>query len=170
MAGRSDSGENLRIIEEHRESLAKAYVPNLGLETGADPQTFSDALALMKSENIEGAAVDAKSVEELAGSVLILDKDGTAGSAVRPDGYYTAVFKNGKRNNAKLAIRDITMTAVANGATHGDCYGIFLVNGYATCGFEPVSRVNYVRGLNPEMDAYVSSTLPRGERPWTQPI
>lgn len=165
MARRGDSGSNYRALEiaRRRRALSAADVPNLGLTKTADSTKYSEALALMRAENEEGAAVDPKTPEELEGNTLLLTDDGTAGAAITKDGYLTAVFKNKFRNNTPGAIRDLTLNAIARGATHGDCYGAFLMNGYASGGFIPVARVAYARGFNPDMDAYIDSRRAKGK-------
>jgi hypothetical protein len=154
--GQGDSGNDnrLRISEQYRNALDKAGVTDFGLSVTEDHQAFSDALERMRSENVDRAAVDAKSVAELEGSITFMNADGTAGGAVEPDGEVVAVFKNRKRNKMSRAGVDVMLHAVALGGNKCDCYGSFLVDTYARAGMVPVARVEYARGFNPEMDAY----------------
>ena len=136
-------------------------VTDFGMTTTDDHQAFCDALEAAKASSRNGASVDSKTVEKLQGAVTFMSPDGMAGGAVEPDGNITAVFKNAESSGAKAGI-DIAFTARAHGGTRLDCYGDFLVNTYAKAGFEPVARVRYAWGINPEMDAQVQRQIAKG--------
>lgn len=153
------------VKPETRKILADNGITDFGLRVNENHQAFSDALALAKTENPNGASVDAKTVEELQGSIVFMDENGTAGGAVKPDGDIVAVFKNSARNKGKNAGVAVTIEAIAHGGKKLDCYGNFLVNQYAKAGMVPVARVEYAYGINPEMDEYVRKQIQTGRIP-----
>ncbi len=167
LAGRGDRGDVsglLAKISEARVALHESDIPDYGLQDTDDHQAFSDALARMRSDNIEGGSVDPKTVEDLAGSLTFMSSDGSTGAAIQPNGNIVAVFKNKTINPGKRAGVDIILNAVARGGDRLDCYGKFLANTYAYGGMEPVARVAYGRGFNPEMDAYIDEMRAKGKR------
>ena len=153
--GRTVRRDGLYVLSESRKRLTQAGVTDFGLSVTEDHQAFSDALNRMRAENPNGASVDPQSVEELAGALTFANPEWTAGGAVQPSGNIVAVFKNGKADKRKKAGLDILFHAIALGGDRLDCYGIYLVNTYARGGMEPVARVAYARGINPEMDAFI---------------
>ena len=131
------------------------------------PETFAQALATAKANNVNGAAVDGHSAEEIAnivnnGGKTFLTPDGTAGGAVEADGNLTCVFKDAANNNTPGAGSSIALAAVNDGATKGDCYGRALVNMYSKAGLEPVARIPYAYGYNDAMDAQVRKQIADG--------
>ena len=153
--GRTVRRDGLYVLSESRKRLTQAGVTDFGLSVTEDHQAFSDALNRMRAENPNGASVDAQSVDDLVGATTISNPEWTAGGAVQPSGNIVAVFKNGKADKRKKAGLDILFHAIALGGDRLDCYGIYLVNTYARGGMEPVARVAYARGINPEMDAFI---------------
>ena len=131
------------------------------------PETFAQALATAKANNVNGAAVDGHTAEEIAnivnnGGKTFLTPDGTAGGAVEADGNLTCVFKDAANNNTPGAGSSIALAAVNDGATKGDCYGRALVNMYSKAGLEPVARIPYAYGYNDAMDAQVRKQIADG--------
>lgn len=131
------------------------------------PETFAQALATAKANNVNGAAVDGHTAEEIAnivnnGGKTFLTPDGTAGGAVEADGNLTCVFKDAVNNSTPGAGSSIALAAVKNGATKGDCYGQALVNMYSKAGLEPVARIPYAYGYNDAMDAQVRKQIADG--------
>ena len=131
------------------------------------PETFAQALATAKANNVNGAAVDGHTAEEIAnivnnGGKTFLTSDGTAGGAVEADGNLTCVFKDAVNNNTPGAGSSIALAAVNDGATKGDCYGQALVNMYSKAGLEPVARIPYAYGYNDAMDAQVRKQITDG--------
>lgn len=131
------------------------------------PETFAQALATAKANNVNGAAVDGHTAEEIAnivnnGGKTFLVPDGTAGGAVEANGNLTCVFKDAANNSTPGAGSSIALAAVNNGATKGDCYGRALVNMYSKAGLEPVARIPYAYGYNDAMDAQVRKQIADG--------
>ena len=131
------------------------------------PETFAQALATAKANNVNGAAVDGHTAEEIAsivnnGGRTFLTPDGTAGGAVEANGNLTCVFKDAANNSTPGAGSSIALAAVNNGATKGDCYGRALVNMYSKAGLEPVARIPYAYGYNDAMDAQVRKQIADG--------
>lgn len=131
------------------------------------PKTFAQALATAKANNVNGAAVDGHTAEEIAnivnnGGKTFLTPDGTAGGAVEADGNLTCVFKDATNNSTPGAGSSIALAAVNGGATKGDCYGQALVNMYSKAGLEPVARIPYAYGYNDAMDAQVRKQIADG--------
>ena len=131
------------------------------------PETFAQALATAKANNVNGAAVDGHTAEEIAnivnnGGKTFLTPDGTAGGAVEIDGNLTCVFKDAVNNSTPGAGSSIALAAVNDGATKGDCYGQALVNMYSKAGLEPVARIPYAYGYNDAMDAQVRKQIADG--------
>lgn len=131
------------------------------------PETFAQALATAKANNVNGAAVDGHTAEEIAnivnnGGKTFLTPDGTAGGAVEANGNLTCVFKDAANNSTPGAGSSIALAAVNNGATKGDCYGRALVNMYSKAGLEPVARIPYAYGYNDAMDAQVRKQIADG--------
>lgn len=131
------------------------------------PETFAQALATAKANNVNGAAVDGHTAEEIAnivnnGGKTFLTPDGTAGGAVEADGNLTCVFKDAVNNRTPGAGSSIALAAVNDGATKGDCYGQALVNMYSKAGLEPVARIPYAYGYNDAMDAQVRKQIADG--------
>lgn len=131
------------------------------------PETFAQALATAKANNVNGAAVDGHTAEEIAnivnnGGKTFLTPDGTAGGAVEADGNLTCVFKDAVNNSTPGAGSSIALAAVNDGATKGDCYGQALVNMYSKAGLEPVARISYAYGYNDAMDAQVRKQIADG--------
>lgn len=131
------------------------------------PETFAQALATAKANNVNGAAVDGHTAEEIAnivnnGGKTFLAPDGTAGGAVEANGNLTCVFKDAANNSTPGAGSSIALAAVNNGATKGDCYGRALVNMYSKAGLEPVARIPYAYGYNDAMDAQVRKQIADG--------
>lgn len=131
------------------------------------PETFAQALATAKANNVNGAAVDGHTAEEIAnivnnGGKTFLTPDGTAGGAVEADGNLTCVFKDAANNNTPGAGSSIALAAVNDGATKGDCYGQALVNMYSKAGLEPVARIPYAYGYNDAMDTQVRKQIATG--------
>lgn len=131
------------------------------------PETFAQALATAKANNVNGAAVDGHTAEEIAnivnnGGKTFLTPDGTAGGAVEADGNLTCVFKDAVNNSTPGAGSSIALAAVNDGATKGDCYGQALVNMYSKAGLEPVARIPYAYGYNDAMDAQVRKQIADG--------
>lgn len=131
------------------------------------PETFAQALATAKANNVNGAAVDGHTAEEIAnivnnGGKTFLTPDGTAGGAVEANGNLTCVFKDATNNSTPGAGSSIALAAVNNGATKGDCYGRALVNMYSKAGLEPVARIPYAYGYNDAMDAQVRKQIADG--------
>ncbi|MGN0998781.1 MAG: hypothetical protein ACI4PO_04440, partial [Faecousia sp.] len=73
----------------------------------------------------------------------MMDKQGSAGLAVAPDGDIEAVFANHAAGAPKGATKSLIPLAIANGGTKLDCYGEELVSLYAKYGFFPVARVKF---------------------------
>lgn len=131
------------------------------------PETFAQALATAKANNVNGAAVDGHTAEEIAnivnnGGKTFLTPDGTAGGAVEANGNLTCVFKDATNNSTPGAGSSIALAAVNDGATKGDCYGRALVNMYSKAGLEPVARIPYAYGYNDAMDAQVRKQIADG--------
>lgn len=131
------------------------------------PETFAQALATAKANNVNGAAVDGHTAEEIAnivnnGGKTFLTPDGTAGGAVEANGNLTCVFKDAANNSTPGAGSSIALAAVNDGATKGDCYGRALVNMYSKAGLEPVARIPYAYGYNDAMDAQVRKQIADG--------
>lgn len=131
------------------------------------PETFAQAIATAKANNVNGAAVDGHTAEEIAnivnnGGKTFLAPDGTAGGAVEANGNLTCVFKDAANNSTPGAGSSIALAAVNNGATKGDCYGRALVNMYSKAGLEPVARIPYAYGYNDAMDAQVRKQIANG--------
>lgn len=131
------------------------------------PETFAQALATAKANNVNGAAVDGHTAEEIAnivnnGGKTFLTPDGTAGGAVEANGNLTCVFKDAANNSTPGAGSSIALAAVNYGATKGDCYGRALVNMYSKAGLEPVARIPYAYGYNDAMDAQVRKQIADG--------
>ena len=131
------------------------------------PETFAQALATAKANNVNGAAVDGHTAEEISnivnnGGKTFLVPDGTAGGAVEANGNLTCVFKDAANNSTPGAGSSIALAAVNNGATKGDCYGRALVNMYSKAGLEPVARISYAYGYNDAMDAQVRKQIADG--------
>lgn len=94
------------------------------------PETFAQALATAKANNVNGAAVDGHTAEEIAnivnnGGKTFLTPDGTAGGAVEANGNLTCVFKDAANNSTPGAGSSIALAAVNYGATKGDCYLLY---------------------------------------------
>ena len=162
--GQSNRGipEVSGINSDIRNSLSNAGVTDFQLAPTEDKHGFSEALSAAKQSNLNGAAVDSKTPEELQDAVTFISPDGMAGGAVEPNGNITAVFKNANSSGRKAGI-DIAFAAIAHGGDRLDCYGPFLVNTYAQAGMEPVARIKYTWGINPEMDAQVQRQLSEGD-------
>lgn len=131
------------------------------------PETFAQALATAKANNVNGAAVDGHTAEEISnivnnGGKTFLVPDGTVGGAVEANGNLTCVFKDAANNSTPGAGSSIALAAVNNGATKGDCYGRALVNMYSKAGLEPVARIPYAYGYNDAMDAQVRKQIADG--------
>lgn len=150
------------ISSDTRNSLNNAGVTDFQLAPTEDKHGFSEALSAAKQSNLNGAAVDRKTPEELQDAVTFISPDGMAGGAVEPSGNITAVFKNANSSGRKAGI-DIAFAAIAHGGDRLDCYGPFLVNTYSQAGMEPVARIRYTWGINPEMDAQVQRQLSEGD-------
>ena len=144
---------NSQSLEGHlKQKLAQSPDYNdFNLEVTDDHNSFVASLSNAKKSHPKGACVDSKTVEDLEGAITILNSDGTAGGAVKPDGDIVAVFKN-PSNKTRNAGLDIVLNCIANGGKKLDCYGTALANTYAKTGMEAVARVKYVFGYNDEMD------------------
>ncbi len=158
---RTDGQGSLRVSGEPVTSSLRAYltqhgVVDLGLrDSSGDSASFVAALSEARNTNKNGWAVSPQTEESLKaeGTRTFLSVDGLAGVGVKADGDITAVFKNPK-SKAKLAIRDLMATALANGGNKLDCYGEDLVGIYVKYGFIPVARVAFDPSVaNPGWDA-----------------
>ena len=110
----------------------------------ADSAAFSSALAAARAADADhGWAVTPQSAESLRGKTLLMDKGGTIGLAVAPDGDIEAVFKNNQLNRTRHAMDGVMPQAIAAGGVKLDCYGEALVNFYERYGFTPVARVEF---------------------------
>ena len=151
-----------RLTDSVRRRLNDSGVTDFGFETTENHEAFIRALDAAKASNKNGAAVDSKNLEDLQSAVAFMNREGTAGGAVESNGNITAVFKNyaDKRSGAGV---DAIINAVARGGNKLDCYGTELVKIYSRAGFEPVARVAYEPGINPEMDAQVLRQITEGK-------
>ena len=163
LVGRGNRAENLRLLNDHREAFHKKDSGYFEMKETDDHKRFADALNNMRANNIEGASVDPKTVDDLNGMITLLTDDNSAGVAVAPNGNITGLFKNRKINSNKNAGIDLMFAAIASGGDRCDCYGPFLANTYANAGMVPVARVQYARGFNPEMDAYIDEMRAKGK-------
>lgn len=131
------------ISEEQRRVLDDAGITNAELR-GADNASFSDALQRGREANPKyGGYVDPQGESEMAekGATGFLSADKQAGVAVGKDGNIFGVFNSGK--GKKGVVKDLLITARANGGVKLDCYGWKLANMYEGGGFVPVGRVPF---------------------------
>ena len=169
-SGDSTVSTGLVVRENVRKAMDEQGVSNMGLkDSSGNYSRYSEALSSARKANEHGAFVDSKTVDELTerGAKAYLNDEGTAGVAVMNDGNIVGVFKH-PRDTRKGASTDLIITARENGGDRLDCYGAKLVRKYSEGGFEPVARVKYEYGINPEMDAYVNlmkSTNPNFKEP-----
>lgn len=137
------NGNHVVLNETQRKTLDAAGVTNAHMG-GADRATFSNALSEGRAANKYGGYVDPQSVENLEknGAKSFLSDDGMAGIAVEKDGNIVGAFKhpNSKYGNS---VKDMLLTARANGGTKMDCYGEKLVRLYEDVGYVPVARVDF---------------------------
>ena len=150
-----------------------ASLRNNGIDTpnfykaNNDPELYVDALETAKASNVNGAAVDSHTVKQMqdivnnGGNMYLVD-DGMSGYAVEGDGNLTAVFKNSNSDAPAMGSK-IALASIKNGAVKGDCFGKTLVDIYSRGGYEPVARMEYGRGFNPDMDAQVDRQLAEGK-------
>ncbi|MBC8537306.1 LPD38 domain-containing protein [Feifania hominis] len=151
-AGRRDAGLSHRvelIDPETRQIMNERGFADLGLEDSTgDNASFSLALDEARRSNIYGGFVDGHTAQQLdeSGTKTMLSQDRTAGVAVEPDGNITGVFKN-RKNHTPKAVRDLLITAIANGGNKLDCYVADNLNNladkYMQLGFVPVARMDF---------------------------
>lgn len=126
---------------------------------------FINTLKKAIDENrLFGSFVDEQTIENLEGGRVVMHESSVAGFAVTKDHTLVGVFKRGAIPGIRLpaAIKSMTMTARAMGATKIDCYGRDLLDMYAPLGFKPICRMKF----NPkyvednEVNAYLRRTKP----------
>lgn len=137
------NGSHVVLSDQQRSVLDNAGITNANMG-GADRATFSRALDEGRKAHKYGAYVDPKTVQDLedARAKSFLSDDGMIGIAVEGDGNIVGAFKN---PNSKYgdAVKDMLLTARANGGTKMDCFGENLVRMYERAGYEPVARVEF---------------------------
>lgn len=126
---------------------------------------FINTLKKAIDENrLFGSFVDEQTIENLEGGRVVMHESSVAGFAVTKDHTLVGVFKRGAIPGIRLpaAIKSMTMTARAMGATKIDCYGRDLLDMYAPLGFKPICRMKfdpkYVE--DNEANAYLRRTKP----------
>lgn len=137
------NGGHVLLSEEQRKILTDSGVTDTH-QGGADYATFSKALSDGRNANEYGGYVDPQSVDKLTekGAKTFLSDDGKAGVGIAGDGDIFGVFKN-PDSKYPDAVKDLLITARANGGTKMDCYGRVLVNNYEKGGYVPVGRVKF---------------------------
>lgn len=164
-SGDSTVSTGVVVRDNVRKAMDEQGVSNMGLkDSSGNYSRYSEALSSARKANEYGAFVDSKTVDELTerGAKAYLNDEGTAGVAVMNDGNIVGVFKH-PSDTRKGASTDLIITARENGGDRLDCYGAKLVRKYSEGGFEPVARVKYEYGINPEMDSYMK--LKKSENP-----
>lgn len=138
--GRGGS-ETLLVKPETRQKMSELGITDTKLRK-ADHAEFSEALERAREANPRGDYVDGKTVEELKekGAKCFLSNDGLAGVCIEKDGNISGVFKH-PDSNYTGALRDLIITARENGGTKMDCFGEYLADGYAECGFRVVNKI-----------------------------
>lgn len=139
--GRNRVGGN-SVEPETRTKMTNSGIVDTKLSS-SDYAVFSRQLDNAISTNKHGAFVDSQSVDSLKSSEAktFLSDDGSAGVAVKSDGDIVGVFNAGTKYRG--AVKDLIVTARANGGTKMDCYGKALVKKYEQAGFVPVARVPF---------------------------
>lgn len=135
--------DNISVLTaEQRNRMNNSGIVDTHLEK-SDYAIFSTQLDKGKSSNKYGAYVDGQSVEDLqkANAKTFLSDDGSIGVAVKSDGDICGAFNSGTKY--KGAVKDLLITARANGGTKMDCYGLQLVNKYESVGYVPVARIPF---------------------------
>lgn len=155
--GRGDLGvlERALIPSDVRAAAEQNDFPNLELREILDPAAFSDALERAKAANPNGGMVDSQSVEHLdeTRARTFMREDGLAGVAVEADGNIVGVFKHPDFKQRKV-VKDLLLTAIAQGGTHLDCYVTGgkhdLASKYTQMGFVPVAWLAFNREYAPD--------------------
>lgn len=137
------NGGHVLLSEEQRKILTDSGVTDTH-QGGADYATFSKALSDGRNANEYGGYVDPQSVDDLTkkGAKTFLSDDGKSGVGIAGDGDIFGVFKN-PDSKYPDAVKDLLITARANGGTKMDCYGRVLANNYEKGGYVPVGRVKF---------------------------
>lgn len=154
---RGDLGvpDGILIPSDARAAAEQNKFPNLELRETSDRAAFSAALDVARAANPNGGMVDGQSVEHLGetGARTFLRKDGLAGVAVESDGNIVGVFKNPNLRIGR-AVKDLLLTAIAQGGTHLDCYVTGgkhdLATMYTQMGFVPVAWLAFNREYAPD--------------------
>ena len=137
-------GRNNKILlnEATRNKMTEHGIVDAKL-ADTDYAVFSAKLDEAKAGMARGGYVDSQSVDDLtkANAKTFLSDDGSVGIAVKSDGDICGAFNTGAKY--KGAVRDMLITARANGGTKMDCFGKKLVNKYESCGFTPVARLKF---------------------------
>jgi hypothetical protein len=109
--------------------------------TTAAEFTAAIAVAQDADERIAAATTPAADLD-LTGAACFLSRDGLSGFVVKADGELVSVFSLvGRRGDA------IVEAAIANGASHLDCFDGYLPTFYARHGFIVTARVaNWTEG------------------------
>ena len=121
-------------------------IVNVGLQDSTDSAFYSSSLDAARAADPKyGNYVspkDSASVQAILdkGGMVLISPDGTAGLIVTPDGDIVAAFRN-QQTGKPGSLPEMLVTAIYNGGTKLDCYGIGLVNQYTQAGFVPVARV-----------------------------
>lgn len=131
------------LTPQHREVANRYNVTNTMKDSSNDYPSFIDYIDANKATQKYGIAVDTPSAEKLSqrGAKAYLVNNGNACIAVASDGDVIALVK--KSGAPHTDFDEAMITAIANGGTKCDAYGIRLTNGYAEYGFEPVARIPY---------------------------
>lgn len=155
--GRGDLGVHVGelISPKTRKIMDDKGIPNVELGETTDRGAFSIALDAAKAANPNGGMVDSQSAESLEAhnARTFMRSDGMSGVAVEGDGNIVGVFKNPEYKQ-RGAVKDLVLTALANGGNHLDCYATYsksdLRNMYAALGFNPVCYLEFSREYAPE--------------------
>ena len=147
--------ERALIPSDVRAAAEQNDFPNLELREILDPAAFSGALERAKAANPNGGMVDSQSVEHLdeTKARTFMREDGLAGVAVEADGNIVGVFKHPNFKQRKV-VKDLLLTAIAQGGTHLDCYVTGSPNDlamkYTQMGFVPVAWLAFNREYAPD--------------------
>lgn len=143
-AGRAQDG-----LPGGRRGDDRAYVVELNQLAPEQADLFHQKITeAVEAMGPIGAAVEIKTVEELAEGTMLLSEDGMAGVMIKPDGDITSVFKH--PDGAPGAVLDIIEQAVLAGGRKLDAFDGYLPTRYAKAGFVPESRIPWVEEFAPD--------------------
>lgn len=127
---------------ETKQIMKEKGIPLIELKH-ATPEEYSEALDAGIDNNPHGVMVWRHPAEEIKDDTLLLIPDGSAGARVSQDGEIGSIFKNPALTSERGLLPALTIAAIAEGGTKGECYGEGTMQKYIQLGFIPVARTKW---------------------------